>query len=153
MGDVELPKGARARLGRVDGNLRAARDVEIEADGPDGVVVTGSARFEGDAKLHSALTCRHLELGRGHLDALDRLTVENEVDARDASMEVRGLFRAGHVDVGRKLRLHQGGRTGELNVGGVLESPGSLSSEDISVGGLLEAAGRLTAGSVEVGGR
>src|SRR5271154_2426224 len=105
----EIPPGAHPRLGRVEGDLRVGRQVEIAAEGPEGTVVTGLASFAGDARILTPFECRSLEMRRGSLVAFDRLTVLDQLDARDAEVEVRGAFRGDRVEVGRRLILRLGG--------------------------------------------
>src|SRR4029077_9187706 len=153
MADVSLPRGASARLGRIDGNLHAERDVTIEAEGPQGVEVSGSARFEGEARVNASLSCQELDVRKGGFVVTGALSVRGRLRGRDAEIEIHGPFSGDSVDVGRRLVFRGDAVAGEVEVGGELEAMEDLRCRSASVGGTFVSGGTLTARHVEVGGR
>jgi len=56
MGDVSVDKGATAKLGEVEGDLRVGHAARIESE-DKAVQVTGRVSCDGDAEFHASLSC------------------------------------------------------------------------------------------------
>ena len=152
MTDVRLDRGARAKLGRVEGDLIASRDVEIDSEAGGRVVVTGRAMFDGNATIRADFECQSLKAEEGVVVAERSLTVADDLSSDDAQVEVRGPLRAGRIDVDRSLLLGADAEAREIEIGGSLEARGNLTAHEVSVGGRFVTRGKLTSERVEVGG-
>ncbi|MCI4325422.1 MAG: hypothetical protein L3K00_06045 [Thermoplasmata archaeon] len=153
MTDVEVPKGGRVVLGAVDGNLTAGKSVRIEGAPGTGVVVSGDAKFEGDATLIGDFRCRRFKAKGGRIQADGAVRASEEFTADDSVVEVRGPLESPRVEVERELNLHADSKVGRLDVGGTLEADGAVEGERLHIGGRVRIAGRTTAEEVSVGGR
>ena len=56
MGDISIPKGATAKLGRVEGDLRVGQGARAESEGAI-IEVTGRVICEGEAEFQGNLSC------------------------------------------------------------------------------------------------
>jgi cytoskeletal protein CcmA (bactofilin family) len=153
MSDVRLPKGARARLGAVDGDLVVESGVTIESETPSGVTVRGDAHFTGDATVQGPFTCRRLQSRKSRLRFESSLTVHDAIDADHSTLEVLGPLGCLRVDVDKELHLHADSTVGRLDVGGRFVADGAVRGESIRVGGSAEVRGRTEADEVSVGGQ
>src|SRR5580700_894316 len=100
MGDVSVPRGASEKLGRVEGRLDVANGATVRAADGNLIVVTGEARFSGNARVDCDLECERLTVERsGKLVVSGSLTVHTELDVSNA-IEVGGTMKAEDVDVG-----------------------------------------------------
>ena len=169
MGDVSVPRGASERLGRVEGRLDVANGATLRAADGNLVVVTGEARFAGNATVDCDLECERLTVEHwGKLVVSGDLTVHTRLDVSNA-IEVRGTMKAEEVDVGGRVdarsvsckRMRVGGiaRVSEslqaelVDVGGKIEAPGSLDVKELRVGGKAEIGGGAITGTINVGGK
>jgi cytoskeletal protein CcmA (bactofilin family) len=169
MGDVSIPRGATERLGRVEGRLDVGNGATIRAADGNLVVVTGEARFGGNAKVDCDLECERLTVERsGKLVVSGDLTVHTELDVSNA-IEVGGMMKAEDVDVGGRVnarsvsckRMRVGGiarvseslRAELVEVGGKIEAPGRLEVKELRVGGKAEIGGGAITGTINVGGK
>ncbi len=167
--DVSVARGVTVRLGRVDGRLDVAHGGSIRAAEGNLVVVSGDARFRGSANVDCDFECDRLTVERaGKLVVSGDLTVHDKLDVSNA-VSVGGVMRADVIDVGGKLnarsvsckRMRVGGiaevseslEAGLVEVGGKIESNGSLNVEELRVGGRAEIGGGTIKGIVNVGGR
>jgi len=167
--DVKVPHGASVRLGRIEGRLEVAQGATIMASEGNLVVVTGQARFAGNAVVDCDLECESLTVERsGRLTVSGDLTVHARVDVSN-SIEVKGTMKAEDIDVGGRInaksvscrRMRVGG-TAEVSesleaelveVGGKIEARGTLDVKDLTVGGKAEIGGGKITGTINVGGR
>jgi cytoskeletal protein CcmA (bactofilin family) len=153
MTDVEVPKGGRVVLGAVDGNLTAGRSVRIEAASGTGIVVSGDARFDGDATIVGDFRCRRFRAKSGRLQAEGAFRASEEFTAEDAVVEIRGPLESPRVEVERELHLHADSKVGRLDVGGTFVADAAVEGERLHIGGRVRIAGRTTAEELSVGGR
>ncbi len=149
---ARVPRGTRVRLGRVDGDLLAEPRVEVDGEGDAGIVVTGTADFEGDATIRSSMECGALRARDGRFRAEGALTVHGELRADDAKVEIVGPLSAGEIEVDRSLALHADATASGIHVGGSLEADATLSFLRLEVGGRLRVKGLAKGGRVGVGG-
>ncbi|MDA4135474.1 MAG: hypothetical protein OK449_00570 [Thaumarchaeota archaeon] len=152
MGDVSVPRGASARLGRVEGGLDVAQGATIRAAEGNLVVVTGEARFGGSATVDCDLECESLTVERsGKLVVSGNLTVHAKLDVSNA-IEVKGTMKAEDVDVGGRVNARSVSCK-RMRVGGTAEISESLQAELVEVGGKIEARGKLDVKELRVGGK
>jgi cytoskeletal protein CcmA (bactofilin family) len=167
--DVQVRHGSTERLGRVEGRLDVGHGATIRAAEGNLVVVTGEARFGGNATVDCDLECESLTVQRGgKLWVSGDLTVHARLDVSNA-IEVKGTVRAEEVDVGGRVnarsvscrRMRVGG-TAEVTesleadvveVGGKIEARGTLSVKELRVGGKAEIGGGSVTGTINVGGK
>jgi cytoskeletal protein CcmA (bactofilin family) len=169
MGDVSVSRGASEKLGRVEGRLDVANGATVRAAEGNLVVVTGEARFAGNATVDCDLECERLTVEHwGKLVVSGDLTVHTRLDVSNA-IEVTGTMKAEEVDVGGRVdarsvsckRMRVGGiaRVSEslqaelVDVGGKIEAPGSLDVKELRVGGKAEIGGGAITGTINVGGK
>jgi cytoskeletal protein CcmA (bactofilin family) len=169
MADVSVPRGASERLGRVEGRLDVANGATVRAADGNLVVVTGEARFGGNATVDCDLECERLTVERsGKLVVSGNLTVHTKLDVSNA-IEVGGMMKAEDVDVGGRVnarsvsckRMRVGGiaRVSEslqaelVEVGGKIEARGTLDVKELRVGGKAEIGGGAITGTINVGGK
>jgi len=155
--DVNVPKGASVTLGRVEGQLDVANGAKIRAADRNLVVVTGEARFGGNAKVECDLECESLrvehsgKMGYADLLVLGNLTVHGRLDVSN-SIEVEGAMNAEEVDVGGRVRARSVSCK-RMRVGGIAEISESLKAESVEVGGKIEARGVFDVKDLQVGGK
>lgn len=169
MSDQHVPRGATAKLDRVEGELKVGRHARIEASSGNMVSVSGSAVFEGNAEVDCDFECDSLRVSSGGaLQIRGNLTVRKMLDVNH-SIEVSGTIAAGEIDVGGRIearsltctRMRVGGRievterleVESLNVGGKVEAPGTVVIRDFDVGGQAEIGGGKISGKIRVGGK
>jgi len=167
--DVSVAHGETVSLGRVEGRLDVAHGGSIRAAEGNLVVVSGEARFRGSANIDCDFECAGLTVERaGKLAVSGDLTVHGKVDVSNA-VSVRGLMKAETIDVGGRLtarsvsckRMRVGGiaevwellEAGLVEVGGKIESKGTLKVEELRVGGQADIGGGSIKGIVNVGGK
>jgi len=154
--EVRVSRGEKARLSRVDGELRVGREAQIEGLGGLPVVVTGGAYFEGDARLRCDFESGSITSMDGSLRADGDVTVGGKIDVA-RHVNVAGSIQAKEVDVGGSLRARalsfDWARTGgpviviETLRGGSLQAAGK-----VQVGGAVELESLEFAGKAVVGG-
>lgn len=169
MTDVCVPRGASVKLRHVDGDLEIGSNARLEATDGTLIIVTGGARFGGDATVQADLECENLVVNRsGELKVAGNLTVHGALDVPN-SIVVEGTTKADDADVGgriragsivcRRLRVGGTARVSELlkadavEVGGKIEAPGTLDLKDLCVGGKAHVGGGKAMGTINVGGR
>ena len=169
MADVSVPRGASERLGRVEGRLDVANGATVRVADGNLVVVTGEARFGGNATVDCDLECERLTVERsGKLVVSGSLTVHTELDVSNA-IDVGGILKAEDVDVGGRvqrtiglLQEDEGGRRrqgigiapGRAGRGrGKIEARGTLDVKELRVGGKAEIGGGAITGTINVGGK
>jgi len=162
MSDYIVAAGSTARLGRVEGALRAGRNSRIVAESGRRVVVTEGAYLEGPVSIECDFECKSMRVeGKGfgpsgNVEVRGSLLVHGDLEI-DASAEVGGEISAERVDVGGHLKTKSITSKG-VRVGGHLETRGSLKAEDVDVGGhmnvgeLVDISNLRVGGHVEVGG-
>ncbi len=134
MSGVRVPRGGRAGLGRIEGELRVGRGARIAGLDGQPVVVAGGAYFEGDARVECNLECASLTVRDGTLRALG------------------GVVVSGRIDVDHHLRADGSVQAKELDVGGSVRAK-ALSCEKIRAGGDIGVVDGLRAESVQASGK
>lgn len=153
MTDVEVPKGTRAVLGRVEGNLTAGKGATIVAAPGTRVIVTGDANFDGDATLEGEFDCRRFRAKGGRIRADSTVRASEEFTAEKCTVEIQGPLECPRVEVDRELRLHANSKVGRLDVGGSFEADAGVEGDRLHVGGRVHIAGPTKAEELSVGGR
>jgi cytoskeletal protein CcmA (bactofilin family) len=152
MADVKVSHGASMKLGRVEGHLDVGNKATLRAADGNLIVVTGRARFGGDATVECGLECESLTVERsGTLAVSGNLTVHGGLDVSN-SIEVQGKMKAEDVDVGGRVRARSVSCK-RMRVGGIAEVSESLQAESVEVGGKINARGNLDVKDLQVGGK
>src|SRR5271157_4323833 len=168
MEGTRIREREEARLGRVDGDLRAEDHALIRAADGRSVSVSGRAEFEGSVEIDCDFECGSMESRDGLVRVNGNLTVRGRIDV-DEALYTHGTVKADDVDVGgkfesaRALRFDSidtggivalGGGEGRIvEVGGKLRSDGDLRCEEVRVGGVADVIGGLWVKTAEVGGK
>ncbi|HVH14881.1 MAG TPA: hypothetical protein VNA15_04080 [Candidatus Angelobacter sp.] len=151
MGDVSVSKGATAKLGRVEGDLRVGQAAKIEPE--DKVVqVTGRVSCDGDADFHGSLACSEFSARHGKIRIEGDLTAKEDVQVEDGQLFIDGSLEATTVSVDKALRIGGNARADDFDVGGVLEVRGTISGKKVDVGGSFKVQGAADVEEVDVGG-
>ncbi len=152
-----IREGETAKLGRVEGDMRAGNHALIQTSEGSLVLVTGTAFFEGSVEVDCDFECDSLQSRDGLVRVNGNLTVHEGIDVEEA-LYTRGNVKAKRADVGGRLSVGASLETQKVDVGGSLEVQGNVVAESVDVGGSFEAHGELklndldVGGSVEVGG-
>jgi predicted acyltransferase (DUF342 family) len=152
MEEVRIREGGIARLGRVQGDLKAGDHVLIQASEGAGVVVAGTASFEGGVEVDCDFECDSLHAEDGLLRVNGNLTVHEDIDVEDA-LYTRGNVRATDIDVGGKLSVGISLDADCVDIGGSLEVQGNIGAKTVDVGGSFEVQGETKLTDLDVGGR
>jgi cytoskeletal protein CcmA (bactofilin family) len=152
MADVNVPQASSVRLGRVDGRLNVGNKASLQPADGNLIVVTGEARFAGNARVECDLECESLTVERsGRLVVAGNLTVQSRLDVSN-SIQVEGMLKAEEIDVGGRVNARSVSCT-RMRVGGTAEVSESLKAESVEVGGKIEARGVLDVKDLHVGGK
>ena len=152
MADVNVPHGASMKVGRVEGDIHVASRATMHAAAGNLILVTGQARFAGDARVECDLECESLTVERsGELVVAGNLTVHRKLDVSN-SIGVAGTMKAADIDVGGRVSARSLSCK-RMRVGGTAEVSESLQAESIEVGGKIEARGTLDLRDLQVGGK
>src|SRR5207249_9156408 len=128
MGDVSVDRGATAKLGQVEGELRVGQAARIEPE--DKVIcVTGRVSCDGDAEFHGSLSCSEFSARHGKIRIEGDLIVKSEVKVDDGQLAIDGSLEAATVTVDKALRIGGNARADDFDVGGVLERSEEHTSE------------------------
>jgi cytoskeletal protein CcmA (bactofilin family) len=149
--DVKVERGATAKLGRVEGDLRVERAARITAAEGDSVTVTGGAYFEGDASVDSSFQCDSLFVERASLRVNGDLTVLRGADVAH-TVRVSGSIRAGDIGVGGRMYAGSVACERAVRVGGVVEVDKTLEASSLDVGGKVAIRGAVKLKDLRVGG-
>lgn len=171
MTDQEIQRGARVKLGRVEGGLRVRSGATIDSsEEGKAVIVSEGAYFEGTAEINCNFECDSLRVEHGGtLKVNGNLTVHGLLDVMH-SINSSGTIRAEEIDVGGRIfasAIHCEGRArvgGTLDVentleaksvevGGRARSLGTVRLQDLNVGGVADVGGGSISGQIRVGGR
>src|SRR6266699_3236938 len=119
MGDVSVDRGATAKIGQVEGDLRVGQAARIEPE--DKVIhVTGRVSCDGDAEFHGSLSCSEFSARHGKIRIVGDLVAKSDVRVDDG-----GMARVG------------GGKVSKgVGFGGTFESTKPLRFSKSDVGGL-----------------
>src|SRR5256885_4694036 len=140
MGDVSVPKGATAKLGQVEGDLRVGQAARIEPE--DKVVhVAGRVICEGDAEFQGSLSCSEFSARHGKIRVQGDLNTKGEVKVEDGQLAIDGSLEATAVTVDKALRIGGNARADDFDVGGLLEVRGTISGRKVDVGGSFKVQG------------
>lgn len=156
MPDIVIKRGVTARLGRIEGNLKAGRNVIVKAESGNKVVVSGEAHFEGPASIECDLESQSLKVeGQGYgpggnVRVRGDLVVHGSADIM-ASMDVVGKVAAEDIDVGGHLES-QSLTSKRARVGGHLKVSGTTEADTLDVGGHLVVSGDVKLANLRVGG-
>jgi len=151
MGDVSVDRGATAKLGSVEGNLRVGEAARIDPE--DKVIqVTGRVSCDGDAEFHGSLSCSEFSARHGKIRIQGDLNAKGEVKVEDGQLNIGGSLEAATVSVDKTLWIGGNARADEFDVGGVLEVRGTISSKKVDVGGSFKVQGAAEVEEVDVGG-
>ncbi|MGI0091239.1 MAG: hypothetical protein ACREBS_05980 [Nitrososphaerales archaeon] len=169
MSDLDVSRGGMAKLDRVDGALTVGNRARLESTSGK-IMVTGSAYFEGDARINCDFECNSLKVGQsarhgGSLKVNGNLVVHNKLEV-SRSLNVEKELRAEEIDVAGRIeadtlvckRVKVGGvltvktrlESSELvDVGWKAEIPGTVKLHDLAVGGLADIGGGSISGTIE----
>src|SRR6266705_2782310 len=151
MGDVSVDRGATAKLGQVEGDLRVGQAARIEPE--DKVIhVTGRVSCDGDAEFHGSLSCSEFSARHGKIRIEGDLIAKSEVKVDDGQLAIDGSLEAATVTVDKALRIGGNARANDFDVGGVLEVRGTISGKKVDVGGSFKVQGTAEVEEVDVGG-
>src|SRR6266487_4389846 len=151
MGDVSVDRGATAKLGKVEGDLRVGQAARIEPE--DKVIhVTGRVSCDGDAEFHGSLSCSEFSARHGKIRIEGDLIAKSEVKVDDGQLAIDGSLEAATVTVDKALRIGGNARADDFDVGGVLEVRGTISGKKVDVGGSFKVQGTAEVEEVDVGG-
>src|SRR6266480_2884383 len=151
MGDVSVDRGATAKIGQVEGDLRVGQAARIEPE--DKVVhVTGRVSCDGDAEFHGSLSCSEFFARHGKIRIEGDLVAKSEVRVDDGQLAIDGSLEAATVTVDKALRIGGNARADDFDVGGVLEVRGTISGKKVDVGGSFKVQGTAEVEEVDVGG-
>ena len=151
MGDVSVDRGATAKLGHVEGDLRVGQEARIEPE--DKVIqVTGRISCDGDAEFHGSLSCSEFSARHGKIRIEGDLNAKGEVKVDDGQLAIDGSLEATTVTVDKALKIGGNARADDFDVGGVLEVGGTISGKKVDVGGSFKVqeqpmSKRLTSGA------
>src|SRR6266487_3944458 len=149
MGDVSVDRGATAKLGKVEGDLRVGQAARIEPE--DKVIhVTGRVSCDGDAEFHGSLSCSEFSARHGKIRIEGDLIAKSEVKVDDGQLAIDGSLEAATVTVDKALRIGGNARADDFDVGGVLEVRGTISGKKVDVGGSFKVQGTAEVEEVEV---
>ena len=169
MSNYQVRRGASAKLGKIEGDLKVGNGAKIEPIQGRTIIVTGEANFDGAAELNSDFECGTLKASHGGvLRIKGNLTVRTKLDVVH-SVEAYGAISAEEIDVGGKIRS-KSITCKSIRVGGVVSVMESLAAEsvdvggkvlvrgpvklvDLGVGGLAEVGGGSITGQIRVGGK
>src|SRR5271157_2637775 len=140
MEGTRIREREEARLGRVDGDLRAEDHALIRAADGRSVSVSGRAEFEGSVEIDCDFNCGSMESRDGLVRVNGNLTVQEGVDVEEA-LYVRGTVRADGIDVGGKLSVGGSLEARKVDVGGSVEVQGDLTADSVDAGGSLDVSG------------
>jgi len=151
MGDVSVSKGATAKLGQVEGDLRVGHVARVEPE--DKIVhVTGRVFCDGDAEFLGGLSCSDFSARHGKIRIEGDLNAKGEVRVDDGELEIDGSLEASAVNVDKALRIGGNARAEDFDVGGVFEVKGTIYGKKVDVGGSFRVQGTAEVEEVDVGG-
>jgi cytoskeletal protein CcmA (bactofilin family) len=151
LADYQVQRGRKAKLDRIDGELKVGNKATIEATNGKLVIVSQRAYFEGAALVNCDFECDSLRVEHGGmLKVKGDLTVHKLLDVTH-SIDVSGLIRAGEIDVGGKIYSKAIECEGRITVGGFLDVKQTLAAKSVDVGGTAEA-GEAKLQDLNVGG-
>src|SRR5437763_13605284 len=102
MGDVSVDRGATAKLGRVEGDLRVGEAARIEPE--DKVIqVTGRVSCDGDAEFHGSLSCSAVSARHGKIRIEGDLNAKGEVQVDAGQLAVDRTLEATTVTLEKAL--------------------------------------------------
>jgi cytoskeletal protein CcmA (bactofilin family) len=152
MEETRVSRGERARLGTVQGDLRAEDHSVMEPSEGTRVVVVGRATFEGSVEVNCDFECNSLHSRDGLVRINGDLIVTEEVDVEDA-LYVRGNVKAKRIDVGGRFSAGGSLQAADTDVGGILEVQGGITGDSVDVGGSMDVRGEVKVKDLEAGGR
>src|SRR5437660_11936379 len=116
MGDVSVDRGATAKIGQVEGDLRVGQAARIEPE--DKVIhVTGRASCDGDAEFHGSLSCSEFSARHGKIRIEGDLVAKSEVRVDDGQLAIDGSLEAPTVTIDKALRMGGGARSEVYEIG------------------------------------
>src|SRR5437773_10267322 len=107
MGDISIPKGATAKLGRVEGDLRVGKGARAEAEGAI-IEVTGRVICEGEAEFQMILSCSE-NTARGASGSGDKIKINadrkatSKVRVENRKLSIAGSLDAASVNIDKAL--------------------------------------------------
>jgi len=153
MGDVEISRGEKAKLGKVEGNLRVDKYAIIEGEGtPPELKVSGDIICNKNCVFNCNVSSRSF-LGKGDVEVKGNLRAENSIRIERGSLRVDGTLEAREVDVDKQLVV-----SGNLDVedsvdiGGYLRVDGQTKARSIDVGGSFKSGKEVEAEEIDIGG-
>ncbi|HEX9197236.1 MAG TPA: hypothetical protein VF906_05520, partial [Candidatus Bathyarchaeia archaeon] len=125
MGDVSVPKGATAKLGRVEGDLRVGQGARADSDGAV-IEVSGRVICEGEAEFQGSLSCSEFSARGawgfgGKIKIHGDLKASGEVRVENGQLSIDGSLDAASVNIDKALWVGGNARADDFDVGGVLE--------------------------------
>ena len=151
MGDVSVARGAIAKLGQVEGDLRVGEAARIEPE--DNVIqVTGRVTCDGDAEFRGSLSCAEFSARHGKIRIEGDLNAKDDVQVEDGQLSIDGSLEATTVSVDKALRIGGNAQADDFDVGGVFEVRGTISGKKVDVGGSFKVQGAADVEEVDVGG-
>src|SRR5213592_1179929 len=156
MGDISILKGATAKLGRVEGDLRIGQGERAESEGAV-IEVTGRVICEGEAEFQGSLSCSEFSArgawgSGGKIKILGDLKASGEVRVENGQLSIDGSLDAASVNIDKALWVGGNARADDFDVGGVLEVRGNIMGKKVDVGGSVDIAGLVRCSQLDVGG-
>src|SRR5205809_366102 len=156
MGDISILKGATAKLGRVEGDLRIGQGARAESEGAV-IEVTGRVICEGEAEFQGSLSCSEFSARGawgvgGKIKILGDLKASGEVRVENGQLSIDGSLDAASVNIDKALWVGGNARADDFDVGGVLEVRGNIMGRKVDVGGSFKVQGTADVDEVDVGG-
>jgi cytoskeletal protein CcmA (bactofilin family) len=152
MEETLIRAGQSAKVGTVQGDLRAENHALIQPSEGSRVIVIGQALFEGSVEVDSDIECGSLRSRDGLVRVNGHLIIHEDIDVEEA-LYARGTVKAKKIDVGGRLSVGQSLEAQRADVGGSLEVQGSICADSVDVGGSLEVLGGVVLKDLETGGR
>ncbi len=172
MQEIKVRRGERAKLDRVEGNLKVGNKATIGATNGKLVTISGEAFFEGNCEINCSFECDSLKVDHGGTLRVNGDLIVHKILDVIHSIDSTGIIKAGQIDVGGRTSTSKsivcdgvtrvGGRlyakeglsSKSLEVGGQAEIEGPVSIlEDLNVGGVAEVGGGTISGKIRVGGK
>src|SRR3989442_12896021 len=151
MGDVSVDRGATAKVGQVEGELRVGHAARIEPEDKM-IQVTGRVSCDGDAEFLGTLSCLEFSARHGKIRIGGDLTAKGDVKVEEGQLAIDGSLEATAVSVDKALRIGGNARADDFDVGGVLEVGGTISGKKVDVGGSFKVQGTAEVEEIDVGG-
>src|SRR5437660_11919370 len=102
MGDVSVDRGATAKLGHVEGDLKLGQAARIEPE-DKAIQVAGGVSCDGDAESHASLSWSEFSAGHGKIRIEGDLNAKGEVKVDDGQPAIARSLEATTVTADKAL--------------------------------------------------